>query len=344
MAPAAALRRIAYLLEEELADAFRCRAFRRAARELDAVPAEELTSLAASGRLRSLPGVGETSARIIAETLDRGRPAYLEELEARRPAPLEGRAAEIRSRLRGDCHTHSDWSDGSCPIAEMAGAAIELGHEYLVLTDHSPRLRVARGLSPERLRLQLEEVARLNAELRPFRILTGIEVDILDDGGLDQEPELLGQLDLVVASVHSKLRMEEAQMTERLVAAVSNPRTDVLGHCTGRLIRGRERPPSTFDAERVFRACAEAGTAVEINSRPERQDPPLPLLELALGLGCRFTIDTDAHAPGELEWLRLGAQRAARAGLGAELVLNSLPAAELLQRGRSPGRAGPAPS
>ena len=155
----------------------------------------------------------------------------------------------------------------------MAEAARELGHDYLVLTDHSARLTVAHGLNAERLRAQLDVVAELNGELAPFRILTGIEVDILEDGSLDQELDLLAELDVVVASVHSKLRMESSAMTERMLAAIESPHTDILGHCTGRLITGRGRAQSTFDADAVFAACARTGTAVEINSRPERRIP-----------------------------------------------------------------------
>ncbi len=145
----------------------------------------------------------------------------------------------MRAALRGDCHTHSDWSDGGSPPGEMAEAARALGHEWIALTDHSPRLTVANGLSPERLEAQLDLVARLNSDLAPFRILTGIEVDILDDGSLDQREDLLARLDVVVASVHSKLRMPAGPMTARMVAAVRNPHVDVLGHCTGRLLGGR---------------------------------------------------------------------------------------------------------
>ena len=180
----------------------------------------------------------------------------------------------------------------------MAEAAKEIGHRYWALTDHSPRLTVAHGLDAERLRQQLDIVADLNAELAPFRILTGIEVDILEDGSLDQAEELLARLDVVVASVHSKLRMEAPEMTARMLRAVRSPHTDILGHCTGRILAGRGRPQSTFDAEAVFGACAETGTAVEINCRPERLDPPEPLLSLALSLDCVVVVDTDAHAPG----------------------------------------------
>src|SRR5580658_3793743 len=161
---------------------------------------------------------------------------------------------------------HSDWSDGGSPPREMAEAAIGLGHEWIALTDHSPRLTVANGLSAQRLREQLRLVSRLNDELAPFRVLTGIEVDILEDGSLDQEEDLLAELDVVVASVHSQLRMPARPMTARMVAAVRNPHTDVLGHCTGRMLGGRaRRPESAFDPEAVFGACREHGVAVEIN-------------------------------------------------------------------------------
>lgn len=232
--------------------------------------------------------------------------------------------------LRGDCHLHSDWSDGGSPIEEMGRTAIELGHEWAVLTDHSPRLTVANGLSPERLRRQLEAVAALNEQWAPFRLLTGIECDILPDGSLDQEDRLLEQLDVVVVSVHSKLRMDARAMTRRLVAAVRHPEADVLGHCTGRLITGRGRPESEFDADEVFAACAEAGTAVEINSRPERLDPPRRLLRQAVDAGALFAIDTDAHAPGQLDWQIFGCARAEECGVPAERVITSWPVDELL--------------
>jgi putative hydrolase len=236
---------------------------------------------------------------------------------------------------------HPDWSDGGSPIAEMAEAARDLGHEYLVLTDHSPRLTVANGLSPERLLAQLDEVARLNQELAPFRILTGIEVDILEDGALDQTDELLGRLDVVVASVHSKLRMPAREMTRRMVAAVANPHTDILGHCTGRIVVGRGRPESEFDPAAVFGACAEHGVAVEVNSRPERQDPPKRLLRLAVEAGCRVAVDTDAHAPGQLDWQLGGCERAFACGVTPEMVVNTRDAAGLLAwAGRDRGGRG----
>ena len=245
--------------------------------------------------------------------------------------PVTAGGENMRAALRGDCHTHSNWSDGGSPIAEMAEAARHLGHEYVVLTDHSPRLTVANGLTADRLLEQLDVVAALNAELAPFRILTGIEVDILEDGTLDQDDALLGRLDLVVASVHSKLRMDREQMTRRMVRAIANPHTDVLGHCTGRLRSGRGRPESEFEHELVFEACRRFDVAVEINSRPERLDPPRRLLRAALEIGCRFTIDTDAHAPGQLDWVPYGCARAEDCEIPADRVLNSRSADELLE-------------
>ena len=165
--------------------------------------------------------------------------------------------------MRGDLHLHSEWSDGSAPIAEMMATAQALGHEYCALTDHSPRLRVANGLSADRLRHQLDVIEELRERFAPMRILTGIEVDILDDGSLDQEAELLDRLDIVVASVHSKLSMDADAMTRRMMTAVAHPRVTVLGHCTGRLVEGGRglRAESTFDAEKVFTACRDHGTA-----------------------------------------------------------------------------------
>ena len=328
--PVETLRRIAYLLERSREPTYRVRAFRRAADVLAALEPGEIERRHAEGRLKELPGVGDAIERTVGEVLAGEHAGYLDKLEGGAATALPPEALALEQALRGDCHVHSDWSDGGSPIREMAEAARDLGHEYMVLTDHSPRLTVARGLSPERLREQLDVVAGLNEELAPFRILTGIEVDILEDGALDQSDELLGRLDVVVASVHSKLRMESDEMTKRMVAAVANPHTDVLGHCTGRLVTGRGRPESTFDAEIVFAACERFGTAVEINSRPERLDPPRRLLRLAVEAGCEFSIDTDAHAPGQLEWQHYGCVRAAECGVEADRVINTRSADDLL--------------
>jgi putative hydrolase len=326
------LRRIAFLLERAHESTYRVRAFRTAAAVLARRTPDEVAALVRSGELVRLKGVGEVTARCVAESVAGAEPDYLRRLAGIEPEPLDEAAAALRAALRGDCHSHTDASDGGSPLREMVQTARDLGHEYLVVTDHSPRLTVANGLSAERLRAQLEQVADLNAELGPgFRVLTGIEVDINEDGSLDQDPELLDRLDLVVASVHSKLRMPRAEMTERMLTAIENPLVDVLGHCTGRMVTGnRKRPESQFDAAAVFAACAERGVAVEVNSRPERLDPPRRLLRQAVEAGCSFTIDTDAHAPGQLDWLRNGCERAAECGVAPERILNTRPVDELL--------------
>jgi len=330
--PVADLREIAYLLERTGAATPRVKAFRTAASVAESLGIEELTRRAANGTLTQLAGIGDSTAGAIADSIAGRRPAYLAKVEP--DLPPDEPPSRMRRALRGDLHMHSDWSDGGSPIEEMVRAARDLGHEYVALTDHSPRLTVARGLSPERLREQLDVVRRLNEEMAPFRILTGIEVDILEDGALDQEDELLGELDIVVASVHSKLRMDRAPMTRRMVTAIANPHTDILGHCTGRLLAGRGRPESEFDAEIVFEACRQFGVAVEINSRPERLDPPRRLLRQAVESGCVFSIDTDAHAPGQLEWQRNGCERAEECGVEPARVINTLAVADLLSRPR----------
>jgi putative hydrolase len=312
-----ALKRISFLLERNGADTYKVRAFRHAATAVEPMSEDQLTKLAKAGKLQSISGVGKSTAQAIEEALAGEVPAYLAKLESDPPTiELDAAAKKLLKQLKGDCHSHSDWSDGGSPIQEMAQTAKDLGRDYLVLTDHSARLTVAHGLDAERLRKQLKVVADLNKELA--------------DGALDQDEDLLAELDVVVASVHSKLRMDAPTMTKRMLAAIESPHTDILGHCTGRLITGKGRPQSTFDAEAVFAACAETGTAVEINSRPERQDPPEDLLRLAIELGCDVSIDTDAHAPGQLEWLGRGCTNAVKAEVPTDRVVNRKSADDLV--------------
>lgn len=326
---ARALHRIAQVLERRGEARYRSRAYRRSGDVVAALPEGEWRARARDGRFRDLPGVGESTASVIATVLAGEVPELLAGLEGAQAAATEaGRA--LRAAVRGDLHAHTDASDGVAPLTVMAVAGVEQGHEYLAITDHSPRLAVANGLSPERLRAQLDQIAAANEVLAPFRLLRGIEVDILDDGTLDQTPELLGRLDVVVASVHSKLRMDRSSMTRRMVAAIEQPWTDVLGHCTGRKVSGRERPPSEFDAAAVFAACARHGVAVEVNCQPERQDPPDDLIRVAHEAGCLFSVDTDAHAPGELEWLVDGCDRLAAHGVDTDRVVTTWPLDRLL--------------
>lgn len=333
MGPAAALRRLAFLMERAESSSQRSRAFRRAAATLDLLPPGQLETLAAAGRLRDLPGLGASTEAFVVEVLAGAVPGRLARLEATfaaEEATPSGRA--LRAALTGDCHVHSDWSDGSVSILEMALTARELGHRYVVLTDHSPRLRVANGLSAARLEQQLDELDAINRQLAPFRVLSGIETDILPDGRLDQQPRLLARLDIVVASVHSRLAMPSIEMTPRMLAAVANPNLDILGHCTGRMRHGGvDRPASEFDAAAVFETAAYHRKAVELNCRPERNDPPTTLLRQAIVAGCLFAVDSDAHAPGELDWQLRGCERAASLGLGPGRIVNAWPLEALLE-------------
>jgi putative hydrolase len=337
----AALARISYLLDRILAPSSKVRAYSNAAEVVAGLAPGELEERVAGDTLQELPGIGPSTGSVITAAVRGEVPAKLAELERTSVLPLSDAGRPYRDALRGDCHAHSTWSDGGASIESMARAAAGLGHEYLVMTDHSPRLTIAHGLNRERLEAQLVEIEALNAELAPFRILTGIEVDILEDGSLDGQDDMLDRLDIVVASVHSKLSMDTESMTRRMVLAAANPQVDILGHLTGRKLRatvpmpGDEpevaRKESRFDADLVFAACAQFDTAVEINCRPERQDPPDELLTMALDWGCRVSIDTDAHATAQLEWQVYGCDKAARHGIELDRIVNTMAADELVE-------------
>ncbi len=333
MDPIEALDEISFWLERSQAPTFKVQAFRKAADAVRQLPPDDLAKLVAAGRVTSLKGVGSRSAEVITQSLEDRVPEYLADLRERGTEPLAQGGDTLRAALRGDLHSHSNWSDGGSPIEAMVAAARTLGREYLALTDHSPNLTIANGLSIERLEDQLRIVEDINASHDGFQLLKGIEVDILEDGTLDQAPHMLDRLDVVVASVHSKLRSDKKTMTARMLGGISDPHTNVLGHCTGRLVQGSRgtRPESDFDAAKVFSECAEWGVAVEINSRPERQDPPDNLIKMALDAGCLFSIDSDAHAPGQLDFLQYGAARAEALGVPKERIVTTWPLEQLTE-------------
>jgi putative hydrolase len=332
MTPEQALLRVIHCLDRAHESGFKTKAFVRALDVVRSTPAEEIERRAADDTLTELDGIGSSTATVIREALAGGEPAYLRKIDAETRVSITPDGQRYRDALRGDCHLHSTWSDGGAPIESMAATAIALGHDYMVQTDHSARLTIAHGLNEDRLGEQLDQIAGINDDIaaagHDFRILSGMEVDILEDGSLDLSDDMLERLDVVVASVHSKLRMDRTAMTERMLVAVASPHVDILGHCTGRMIG--KRPPSEFDADYVFAACAQFGTAVEINCRPERLDPPRDLLSLAVDYGCWFSIDSDAHSTGQLEWQPHGCDRAAECDVPIERVINTMPVDDLL--------------
>jgi DNA polymerase (family 10) len=233
-----------------------------------------------------------------------------------------------QNHIRGDLHTHSDWSDGHNSIKEMAQAAIDLGYEYLVISEHSQSLRVAGGLSEDDLKRQMDAIAKLNESLGKFRLLTGTEVDIKSDGSLDYADSLSERLDVVTASIHVGLGQSREQLTQRTIRAIQNPHVDIIGHFTGRLIGRRE--PFALDLDAVFAAAAEHKTLIELNAHPMRLDIKDTHIRHARRYGVRFAINTDAHSVKELANMRYGVLTARRGWTEPKEVLNTLPLSRLL--------------
>ncbi len=239
--------------------------------------------------------------------------------------------------IRGDLHCHTVASDGKATIEEMALAARELGYEYLAITDHSASHGFGNAVSPEQLREQIERVAEVDGRLEGIRLLAGSEVNILPDGTLDYEDELLGRLDWVVASVHTAFGMSEAEMTERMITAIEHPLVDAIGHPTGRLIERRE--PYAVDLEAVFAAASRTGTLMEINANPDRRDLSETHARAAVRAGVSIVIDSDAHRPQTLRNMRWGVLTARRGWLSKADVVNTRPWAQV-KRLRKRGLAG----
>jgi len=232
-----------------------------------------------------------------------------------------------RAHLRGDLHDHTEWSDGHHPLERLVEAAQARGYEYVIVSDHSRSLTIAQGLSVERLRQQRAEIRAVQAR-HTIRILAGSECDILEDGRLDFPDEVLAELDVVVASVHSRFKQDRATMTARIVRALENPHVDILGHPTGRRLGSRE--PYDVDLDAVFAAARAHGKAVEINASPERLDLNDAHARRAAEAGVPLSISTDTHYLSELDNIDLGIAVARRAWLGREQILNTRSLDDLL--------------
>ncbi len=231
--------------------------------------------------------------------------------------------------VRGDLHTHTNWSDAVATLQEMAEAAQELGYEYLVISDHTQGLGVANGLDADRLGRQRAEIQRLNQRFSGFRLLQGAEVEIHGDGTLDHPDQVLRQLDVVIASVHMGLRQDKETITTRVVRAMHNPWVDVIGHPSGRLLGQREA--SSVDLDQVLQAAAETGTALEINAMPNRLDLDDVHIRRAIELGVALCINSDAHSTGGLDVMQYGVATARRGWAEPRHILNTLPLEPLLE-------------
>jgi putative hydrolase len=326
---AAVLAEIAYRLRHDPEQAFRARAYGNAAATLNRLR-PDIERLRGEGRLESIPGIGSSIAKVLAELIDTGASAYALKLREAvgEAAATPAEAGVNLALLKGDLHSHTDWSDGGATVLEMARAAQARGYSYLAITDHSPRLRIVNGLGPERLAAQAAEIRRAMEQLPGFTILRGIECDILENGSLDLPDDALAELDVVVISPHLKLKMEPAAMTERMLRAVSSPHADIVGHPTGR--RLGMRPGASYDYEAVFKEAARHNTALEIDCDPARMDLSPELARLAADCGCRLALDSDAHAPDQFAYVDSGAWIARQAGVGPDRLLNCFELPDLL--------------
>ncbi len=278
---------------------------------------------------------GRTEAEIYTQLDLSFIPPELREDQGEIAAAEEGKLPALveLSDICGDLHVHTNWSDGKAPLAVMAAEAKKRGFSYIAVTDHAKFSQMIRGLTPDDIRRQIEEIARLNEEFSGLHILTGIEANVLPDGSLDLPDEILRQLDIVIASVHSHFHLDRKAMTERLIRAVENEHVFILAHPTGRKIG--EHPAYDADWDEVFRHAAAAGTAVEINANPIRLDLNGELARRAIEFGVRISIDTDAHDPAHFDFLKFGVITARRGWVEKSDVINALPSGDLLMQARA---------
>jgi putative hydrolase len=323
------LSEIGYLLRQDPEQRFRAKAFSAAAWSL-ALQRPDLASLHRSNELTTIEGVGPGIAKVLTELMETGHSRYLDRLREQMKQPARDDESNLDfAGYEGDVHSHSNWSDGKATMLEMAQGAEAMGYRYLGVTDHSPRITVVHGLNAERLLAQSREMAEVQAQVPNVALLQGIEVDILEDGALDLPDVVLELLDVVIASPHVKLRQEPAAMTERMLRAVSHPHVDVIGHPTGR--RPGSREGANYDFEAVFKEAARHHVALEIDCDPARMDLSPEMARLALELGCNFSLDADAHTPGEFAYVPMGLWMARRAGIPKERILNFLPLDQLTE-------------
>ena len=258
-------------------------------------------------------------------------PPELREDQGEIQAAEEGKLPKLigLKEVRGDLHVHTHWSDGKGSIADMVEAARALGYEYIAIVDHFRFAQAIPGMDPDDLVRQMEEIRELNRKLDGFRVLSGVEANILPDGSIDVPKEILRELDIVVAAVHTQMRMPKSQMTKRIIAAIENEDVDVIAHPSGRLIG--ERSPFEVDWEEVFRQAAKYGTALEINANPQRLDLCAEHIREAVEMGVKLVLGTDAHHPDHLRFMRYGVLTARRGWAEVEDILNTLPPAKLLE-------------